>query len=115
MREPIQHRSRHLGVGEDLGPVGEGEIGGDDDRGVLVDTISGYIEGLLDGVEFKRTSYALDRGARKATLARFLKKMSSARDDGLIRGDLRCARLDRTAQVRPHASNSGSSRSLRVI
>ena len=37
MREPIQHRGRHLGVGEDLGPVGEGEIGGDDDRGVLVE------------------------------------------------------------------------------
>lgn len=51
---------------------------------MAADTISGYIEGLLDGVEFKRTSYALDRGARKATLARFLKKMSSPPDDGLI-------------------------------
>lgn len=51
---------------------------------MAADTISGYIEGLLDGVEFKQTSYALDRGARKATLARFLKKMSSPSDDGLI-------------------------------
>jgi integrase len=39
---------------------------------MAADTISGYIEGLLDGVEYKQTSYALDRGARKATLARFL-------------------------------------------
>ena len=51
---------------------------------MAADTIAGYIEGLLDGVEFKQTSYALDRGARKATLARFLKKMSSASDDGPI-------------------------------
>lgn len=51
---------------------------------MAADTISGYIEGLLDGVEFKQTSYALDRGARKATLTRFLKKMSSAPDDGPI-------------------------------
>ncbi len=51
---------------------------------MAADTISGYIEGLLDGVEFKQASYALDRGARKATLARFLKKMSSTPDDSLI-------------------------------
>ncbi len=51
---------------------------------MAADTISGYVEGLLDGVEFKQTSYALDRGARKATLARFLKKMSSPTDDGFI-------------------------------
>jgi len=51
---------------------------------MAADTISGYIEGLLDGVEFKQTSYALDRGARKATLARFLKKMSGPPDDGLM-------------------------------
>lgn len=51
---------------------------------MAADTISGYIEGLLDGVEFKQTSYALDRSARKATLARFLKKMSSPTDDDLI-------------------------------
>jgi site-specific recombinase XerD len=35
-------------------------------------TISGYIHGLLDGVEFKQTAYALDRDSRKAALARFL-------------------------------------------
>ena len=50
---------------------------------MAADTISGYSEGLLDGVEFKQTSYALDRGARKAILARFLKKMSNAPDDEL--------------------------------
>ena len=35
---------------------------------------SGYIQGLLDGKEFKQTAYALDRDSRKAALARFLRK-----------------------------------------
>jgi hypothetical protein len=41
---------------------------------MAADTISGYIQGLLDGVEFKQTTYALDRDSRKAALARFLRK-----------------------------------------
>lgn len=39
---------------------------------MAADTISGYIQGLLDGVAFKQTAYALDRSSRKAALARFL-------------------------------------------
>src|SRR6185503_13981658 len=41
------------------------------------DTISGYIQGLLDGIEFKQTAYALDRESRKAALARFLQKAAA--------------------------------------
>jgi hypothetical protein len=41
---------------------------------MAADTISGYIQGLLDGIEFKQTAYALDRSSRKAALARFLKR-----------------------------------------
>jgi site-specific recombinase XerC len=44
---------------------------------MAADTISGYIQGLLDGIEFKQTAYALDRGSRQAALARFLKRASS--------------------------------------
>jgi hypothetical protein len=40
---------------------------------MAADTISGYIQGLFDGVEFKQTAYALDRESRKAALARFLR------------------------------------------
>lgn len=47
---------------------------------MAADTISGYIEGLLDGKEFKQTAYALDRASRKAALARFLCK--AAGEDG---------------------------------
>lgn len=38
----------------------------------LVRQIDGYIQGLLEGVKFKHTAYALDRDSRKAALARFL-------------------------------------------
>ena len=44
---------------------------------MAADTISGYIQRLLDRIEFKQTAYALDRGSRKAALARFLKRASS--------------------------------------
>ena len=41
---------------------------------MAADTISGYVQGLLDGVKFKQTAYALDRDSRKAALTRFLRK-----------------------------------------
>jgi integrase len=47
---------------------------------MAADTISGYIQGLLAGVEFKQTAYALDRASRKAALARFLRKATGEED-----------------------------------
>jgi hypothetical protein len=41
---------------------------------MAADRISGYIQGLLDGIEFKQTAHALDRDSRKAAPARFLKR-----------------------------------------
>jgi integrase len=35
---------------------------------MAADTVAGYIQGLLDGVEFKRNSYAFDRASRQAAL-----------------------------------------------
>ena len=46
---------------------------------MAADTIAGYIEGLLDGKEFKQTTYALDRDSRKAALARFLREAAADR------------------------------------
>ena len=37
---------------------------------MAADTISGYIQGLLDGRKLPRTTYALDRGSRQAVLDR---------------------------------------------
>ena len=41
---------------------------------MAADTIAGYVLGLLDGIEFKQTAYALDRDSRRAALDRFLTK-----------------------------------------
>jgi integrase len=50
---------------------------------MAADTIAGYIQGLLDGVEFKHTAYALDRSSRKAALARFLARAKRGDADDL--------------------------------
>jgi hypothetical protein len=57
---------------------------------MAVDTISGYIQGLLDGIEFKQTGCALDRDSRKAALARFLKRASGG-DQEAIKEERRLA------------------------
>ena len=48
---------------------------------MAADTISGYIQGLLDGVAFKQTAYALDRDSRKAALARFLQSAAAGGEE----------------------------------
>ena len=48
---------------------------------MAADTISGYIQGLLDGIEFKQTAYALDRSSRKAALVHFLERAAVGDQD----------------------------------
>jgi integrase len=48
---------------------------------MAADTIAGYIQGLLDGVEFKRTAYAFDRTSRKAALSLFLRNAIGEPED----------------------------------
>lgn len=48
---------------------------------MAADTISGYIQGLLDGIAFKQTAYALDRGSRRAALDRFLLEAAGREED----------------------------------
>jgi len=38
---------------------------------MAADTVAGYIQGLLDGVQFRRTTYALNREARAASMQRY--------------------------------------------
>ena len=45
---------------------------------MAADSIAGYIQGLLDGVAFSHTSYALDRASRKSALAHFLGQTNSS-------------------------------------
>lgn len=51
---------------------------------IAADTISGYIQGLLEGTEFKQTAYAQDRGSGKAALAIFLQKATGKVNDTKI-------------------------------
>jgi hypothetical protein len=45
---------------------------------MAADTVSGYIQALLDGAVLSRLHYALDRSSRKAALTRFLTPQSDA-------------------------------------
>lgn len=45
---------------------------------MAADSIAGYIQGLLDGVSFTHTAYALDRNSRKSALAHFLGQTNPA-------------------------------------
>ncbi|MEL6244361.1 MAG: tyrosine-type recombinase/integrase [Pseudomonadota bacterium] len=42
------------------------------------DTVAGYIQGLLDGLEFKQTALACDRTSRKAALDQFMQEAAQA-------------------------------------
>ncbi len=44
--ELVEHGRGHLGVAEDLRPVGDGEVGGEDDRGVFA-KLADQVEQLL--------------------------------------------------------------------
>lgn len=48
---------------------------------MAADTVSGYIQALLDGAVLSHTHYALDRSSRKAALARFLSPVSAQPDE----------------------------------
>lgn len=58
---------------------------------MAADTVAGYVQGLLDGKEFKQTAYALDRDSRKAALARFLLKASMVNENTDATEDQRIA------------------------
>ena len=79
------YRSNHRDPGRPCQRLGNKQIHPTLDTALIMaaDTISAYIQGLLDGVEFEQTVYALDRDSRKAALARFLKRASGG-DPGAI-------------------------------
>src|SRR5690554_4215857 len=48
--EPVEERGRHLGVAEDARPFAKGEVGGDDDRGALVEAADQMEQQLAAGL-----------------------------------------------------------------
>ncbi len=47
---------------------------------MAADTVAGYIQGLLDGAQFERTDYALDRNARREALSQLMAQSTLAGD-----------------------------------
>jgi hypothetical protein len=56
----IEHGGGHLGVTEDLGPIGEGEIGGDQQRGVLVELADQVEQELTAGLAGRQIAEFVD-------------------------------------------------------
>ena len=50
VREAVEERGGHLGVAEDRRPFAEGQIGGDDDRGALVEPADEMEQQLAPGL-----------------------------------------------------------------
>ena len=50
MGQPVEQRGGHLGIAEHAGPFAEGEIGGDDDGGALVEPADEVEQELATGL-----------------------------------------------------------------
>ena len=48
--QPVEQRGGHLGIAEHAGPFAEGEIGGDDDGGALVEPADEVEQELATGL-----------------------------------------------------------------
>jgi hypothetical protein len=60
MGQPVEHGGGHLGVAEDLRPIGEGEIGGDQQRGVLVELADQMEQQLSTGLAERQIAKFVD-------------------------------------------------------
>lgn len=66
MRETIEKRRGHFGVTEDSGPLAKGEIGGDDDRGALVEAADEVEEQLAAGLGEGKIAELIEDGEVEA-------------------------------------------------
>ena len=60
MGQPVEHGGGHLGVAEGLRPIGEGEIGGDQQRGVLVELADQMEQQLSAGLAERQIAEFVD-------------------------------------------------------
>jgi hypothetical protein len=58
--QAIEHGGGHLGVAEHLGPIGEGEIGGDQQRGVFVELADQVEQQLAAGLAEREIAQFVD-------------------------------------------------------
>jgi hypothetical protein len=69
---------------------------------MAADTVAGYT--LLDDVQFRRSSYSLDRASLKAALDAFIRRAKGRRDQ--IRQSNTCSRLSVMMPASHHYSTS---------
>src|SRR5271154_7513508 len=60
MGQPVEHGSGHLGVAEDLRPVGKGEVGGDQQGGVFVEFADQVEQQLAAGLAERQVAEFID-------------------------------------------------------
>ena len=60
VRQAIEHGGGHLGVAEHLRPIGEGEVGGDQQRGVLVEFADQMEQQLAAGLAEREVAEFVD-------------------------------------------------------
>lgn len=63
--ETIEKRGGHLRVAEDSGPLSEGEVGGDDNRGLLVEPADQVKEQLAAGLGERQVAEFVERDGRE--------------------------------------------------
>ena len=90
MGQPVEECRRHLGVAKDAGPFAKSEIGGDNDRGSLVDPADQMKQELSAGLrEGQESEFVEDNKVRsRADLPSFASSIpSSCARHGSIRGN----------------------------
>ena len=60
VRQPVEHGGRHFGVAEHLRPIGEGEIGDDQQRGVFVELADQVEQQLPAGLAEREVAEFVD-------------------------------------------------------
>ena len=58
--QPIEHGGRHFGVAEHLRPIGEGQIGGDQERRVLIELADQVEQQLAAGLTERQVAEFVD-------------------------------------------------------
>src|SRR6185437_1021165 len=60
VRQAIEHGGGHLGIAEHLGPIGKGEVGGDQQRGVLIELADQVEQQLAAGLTERQIAELVD-------------------------------------------------------
>jgi hypothetical protein len=101
MRQPVEHGCGHFGVAEHLGPVGEGEVCGDQQGGVFVELADHVEEQLAAGLAEREIAQFVDDDE---VIAQQVLREPTATAGGLLLFEL----IDEIDQVEETPSGAGA-------